>query len=424
MTPLLPLPILPSPAFEPLPCSCGQCSEIISECRLENSPGSRDPPIQGKQTDLNLFKVTTALREIQSRAEKEEEQEEINTYSKRKSEVVLHESWGNIHSSELLSSRPWILDLPRWARDDPVLRQMLGIGVKGGETLDQRCRRIQRERERNPPSPPSSSLTSTFTSYGTTPENPTLVSFDDLLVKQKNDSRELDHKAGKNSSHNNLSLSKDMQPVYETSRGDRIRGNEPILKSRPRNGSNSENDYASRERGLANHFLDSRVPKSSHNQFGKPPPILQWLSCPEMAEPIEIVGTQTLATEFFQDTKHQSDSPGLDSDCLLHRDVVSQSEKATCLGLNCPNKTSSAQNQDNQGANWNSGTEIFSHMAGGKDFLKQLPRMPTSQLAKASTAMFQKRKRSQQDDFTPCSTSTPIDPPPDILRPRKRLRCR
>lgn len=429
MSPLLPLPRLPSPAFEPPPCICGRCSEIISECRLENSPGSRDPPIQGKQTDLNLLKVTTALRDIPSRAENGEEHEEEDGYSKRKSEVALHESWECIHSSELKPLSPWVLDLPRWARDDSVLLQMLGLGVSSGETVDQRCRRIQIEREREPLSPPSGSPTSTFTSYDTdTPESPALLSPDNLYVKQKNDGKESDHKAGKDLSHNILSLFTDIRPVYKTSRADRIRSNDTMLKSRPGNDSRTNDDYASRERGLTDHFQDSCVPKSSNYPFGKPLPLLPSSSCPEITESIGITGSQSLATESFQGKEYRSESPGSDSDCLLHRDPALQSEKATCLGLNCTSNTitpitSSTQNQVIQRAEWKSSPEIFSYMAEGENSFNKVPRMPTLQLAKASTALLQKRKRNPQDTFPPCSTSTFTDPSADILRPRKRPRC-
>ena len=141
-------------------CQCGQCGEIISACRLEDRPASRDPQFH---TGLCRHYIDTAsLLLLGSAGEKE-------NGSRRRSEESLYKYWKKL---DLLESeaRPFRI-LPRWAQKDGVLRQIQGK-PPANETLAQMLARYRKEYRKNrsyydePLPGVSAPSNSSFTSYG------------------------------------------------------------------------------------------------------------------------------------------------------------------------------------------------------------------------------------------------------------------
>ncbi len=181
------------------------------------------------------MKVTFALGRILNK--------KASRGSRRKSEEMLHEPWEHINLSELEPS-PWWPFLPRWVTDDQVLRQILGLGTRDGES-GAKCIRIQKEYENNssyylPGTSPAS--ISTFTSFGSdNPDDPILQSPGYLHVEQEHNSKESHDKTGQGSSRNISSA--EVEQSYEDFQADRVCSKDRILRERQK-GLSPPNDVA------------------------------------------------------------------------------------------------------------------------------------------------------------------------------------
>ena len=168
-------------------CQCGQCGEVISACRLEDRPASRDP-----QFHIGLcghYLDTASLLLLGSADEKENR-------SRRKSEESLYKYWKKL---DLLESDagPFRI-LPRWAQKDEVLRQIQGK-PPANETLAQMLARYRKEYRKNRSyyDEPLSGVSpnSSFTSYGSvTPDTRLFDPPESPLTDQEPSTFQMNHK--------------------------------------------------------------------------------------------------------------------------------------------------------------------------------------------------------------------------------------
>ena len=141
-------------------CQCGRCGEILSACRLEPAPVSRDPTFHTGLGQYRMDRVHILLLRVP---------DEEGNGSRRRSGKSLYEYWRKL---DLLESDfgPFRI-LPEWAQKDEVLRQIEGL-PPANETHSQWLARVQKELKDDPfccdgPVPGVSPLSiSTFTSYG------------------------------------------------------------------------------------------------------------------------------------------------------------------------------------------------------------------------------------------------------------------
>ena len=99
-------------------CRCGRCGDIFIACRLEDSPGSRNSPLAQIVCERNILQATFAIGRILKNLESKE--------SKRKSEEDLYNLWKDVELTDLGFSF-WLPSLPRWVKNDQVLRHILGL---------------------------------------------------------------------------------------------------------------------------------------------------------------------------------------------------------------------------------------------------------------------------------------------------------